>query len=243
MAPALPLRKGMASFRPSAVAGRGMAVAHPRFLIFFTLFALAAALSWRPLGPAPAVMAGFDLAALVFLASVIRMMNRDEAHHIRKRAAANDASKLLLVVLASLTLATVFVTVVLGLRQATTNPTLPGLVLPPVTLVIAWLFGSAVMALHYAHIFYDSRLREGAKAPEDHGGLLFPQTQTPLYWDFAYFSLNLGMTYQVSDVAITSPRLRRVVIVHCIAAFFFNIGVLALAISIIGSLVFQKQPI
>jgi uncharacterized membrane protein len=219
-------------------------VAHPRFVVFFMLFGFAAALGWRPLGPAPAIMVGFDAAALVFLASVTLMMNRDEAHHIRRRAAVNDASKLLLVLLASLVMGTILVTVALGLRQAAATPTRMGLALPLVTLVLAWLFGSAVMALHYAHIFYDSRLRSGedAPSPSDHGGLLFPQTEIPLYWDFAYFSLNLGMTYQVSDVAISSPRLRRIVIVHCVAAFFFNIGVLALAISIIGNLVFQQAP-
>jgi uncharacterized membrane protein len=220
-------------------------VAHPRFVVFFILFGFAAALGWRPLGAAPAIMVGFDAAALVFLASVTLMMNRDEAHHIRRRAAVNDAGKLLLVLLASLVMGTILVTVALGLRQAAADPTRMGLALPLVTLVLAWLFGSAVMALHYAHIFYDSRLRPGEEAagsPADHGGLLFPQTETPLYWDFAYFSLNLGMTYQVSDVAITSPRLRRIVIVHCVAAFFFNIGVLALAISIIGNLVFQQAP-
>jgi uncharacterized membrane protein len=220
-------------------------VAHPRFVIFFMLFGFAAALGWRLLGPAPAIMVGFDVAALVFLVSVTLMMNRDEAHHIRRRAGVNDASKLLLVLLASLVMGTILVTVALGLRQAAAAPTRMGLALPLVTLVLAWLFGSAVMALHYAHIFYDSRLRRGdepGRAPADHGGLLFPQTETPLYWDFAYFSLNLGMTYQVSDVAISSPRLRRIVIVHCVAAFFFNISVLALAISIVGNLVFQQTP-
>jgi hypothetical protein len=30
--------------------------------------------------------------------------------------------------------------------------------------------------------------------------------------------------------------------VHCVAAFFFNLGVLALAISIIGNLVFRQVP-
>lgn len=219
-------------------------VAHPRFVVFFILFGSATAIGWRLLGAAPAIMVGFDAAALVFLVSVTLMMNRDEAHHIRRRAAVNDASKLLLVLLASLVIGTILVTVALGLRQAAVAPTRMGLALPLVTLVLAWLFGSAVMALHYAHIFYDSRLRPGedTSSPADHGGLLFPQTETPLYWDFAYFSLNLGMTYQVSDVAISSPRLRRIVIVHCVAAFFFNIGVLALAISIIGNLVFQRAP-
>lgn len=210
-----------------------MSVAQPRFLLFLALFALGVVLLWRPLGPAQAIMAGFDAAAAIFLLSVVRMMNHDEAHHIRKRAAAIDASKLLLLLLASLVLTTILVTVALGLRDAISDPSRTGVALPLATLVLAWLFGSLVMALHYAHLYY------GDDTP---GGLLFPSTETPLYWDFAYFSLNLGMTYQVSDVAITAPRLRRLVIGHCVAAFFFNIGVLALAISIIGGLVFAGPP-
>lgn len=210
-----------------------MPVAHPRFLLFFTLLPLATALLWRPLGGSQAVMLGFSIAAIAFLLSIVQMMNRDEAHHIRRRAAANDASKLLLVLLATLVIATILVTVAVGLRDAVNRPTLFGLALPLATLIIAWLFGGVVMALHYAHIFYDTD-----RANADHGGLIFPQTPTPLYWDFAYFSLNLGMTYQVSDVAISSPRLRRIVILHCFAAFLFNIGVLALSISTVGNLVF-----
>lgn len=217
-----------------------MSFAHPRFLVFLILFGAAAPLLWAPLGGTRAIMAGFDIAALVFLGSTVRMMNRDEVHHIRKRAAAIDASKLLLLVLASLVMATILITVALGLKQAVSHPSAVGIALPLSTLVLSWLFGSAVMTLHYAHLYYDNRNgRTPSTGPgDDHGGLIFPQTDSPLYWDFAYFSLNLGMTYQVSDVAISSPRLRRIVILHCVAAFFFNIGVLALAISIIGSLVF-----
>jgi len=40
---------------------------------------------------------------------------------------------------------------------------------------------------------------------------------------------------QTSDVCITSPHIRRVVTLHCVAAFFFNLGVLALTINVLGS--------
>lgn len=221
-----------------------MAIPHPRFLLFLAMFGAAAALLRQPLGWSPAVMLGFDIAALAFLASLFRMMNRDKAEHIRRRAAANDAGRGLLLLLAGLLLATILVTVAIGLREAIRHPTHFGVALPLLTLVVAWLFGSAVMALHYAHLYYDA-VRHPTH-PEEHmgdqGGLVFPQPETPLYWDFAYFSLNLGMTYQVSDVTISSPLLRRMVILHCVAAFFFNIGVLALAVSMIGGLAFAAPP-
>ena len=52
--------------------------------------------------------------------------------------------------------------------------------------------------------------------------------------DFVYFAFTLGVALQTSDVVITSPGIRRVVTVHCVAAFFFNLGVLALAINVLG---------
>jgi uncharacterized membrane protein len=42
------------------------------------------------------------------------------------------------------------------------------------------------------------------------------------------------MTFQTSDVNIQSRRIRRVVTGHCLAAFVFNLGVLAFTINSIG---------
>ena len=53
--------------------------------------------------------------------------------------------------------------------------------------------------------------------------------------DFVYFAFTLGVAVQTSDVPITSPHIRRVVTVHCLAAFVFNIGVLAFTINVLGS--------
>ena len=49
-------------------------------------------------------------------------------------------------------------------------------------------------------------------------GLKFPGGDKPDYWDFVYFSFVIGMTFQVSDVAITSRNIRRTVIGarHCV---------------------------
>ena len=72
---------------------------------------------------------------------------------------------------------------------------------------------------------------EGA---EDARGIEFPQTPEPNYWDFIYFATCLGMTFQVSDMYITSSRLRKVVMFHCLAAFVFNLGILAFTINVLG---------
>jgi uncharacterized membrane protein len=66
-------------------------------------------------------------------------------------------------------------------------------------------------------------------------GFQFPGTKQPDYWDFVYFAFTCGMAFATSDVEITNQHVRRVVTVHCLAAFAFNIGVLAFTINVLGS--------
>jgi uncharacterized membrane protein len=65
---------------------------------------------------------------------------------------------------------------------------------------------------------------------------VFPGKREPDYLDFAYYSFVVGMTSQVSDVVVTSRRMRRLTLVHGFLAFVFNIAVLALSINILASL-------
>ena len=64
------------------------------------------------------------------------------------------------------------------------------------------------------------------------GGLIFPGDRRPNYFDFAYFSFVIGMTCQVSDVQITSRRMRRIALFHSVLSFGFNTIILALLINI-----------
>jgi uncharacterized membrane protein len=98
------------------------------------------------------------------------------------------------------------------------------------TLVLAWAFANAVYTLHYAHLYYTAD--DGG---EDMAGLDFPGgRKEPDYADFTYFAFTLGIALQTSDVCITSPGIRRTVTIHCIAAFVYNLGVLALAVNILS---------
>ncbi len=96
------------------------------------------------------------------------------------------------------------------------------------TLALAWLFANTVYALHYAHLVY---------MHPDAGcvGLQFPRTTHPVYWDFVYFSFACGMAFATSDVEVTETHMRKIVTIHCLAAFGFNIGVLAFTINLLAS--------
>ena len=67
-------------------------------------------------------------------------------------------------------------------------------------------------------------------------GLEFPEEKQPDYLDFSYFSLVLGMTFQVSDVQITSRKFRRLAALHGLLSFLFNTVIVALTVNIGASL-------
>jgi uncharacterized membrane protein len=100
------------------------------------------------------------------------------------------------------------------------------------TLALTWLLTQAVFALRYAHEFY-TRTND---APTLDGGLEFPREPCPDYWDFFYFSAILGMTFQVSDVQITSRKLRRLATVHGLLGFLFNTVIIALTVNLASGL-------
>lgn len=93
------------------------------------------------------------------------------------------------------------------------------------TLAVTWLLMQTVFALRYARRYYG----------EDTAGLIFPGTDAPTYFDFAYFSAVIGMTSQVADVGIAHAEMRRLVLLHGLVSFAFNLMVLALTINLIAS--------
>ncbi len=99
--------------------------------------------------------------------------------------------------------------------------------------ISSWAVVHTVFGLRYAHTFYGD-----SEDPRRHaGGLVFPGERAPDYMDFAYFSFVIGMTFQVSDVQITSRGLRQLVLVHGILSFAFNTIILALTINTVSALI------
>lgn len=206
--------------------GIGKRIAPPRFALFALLLAggLGGLIPW--LGAGRGTMAAFDIAAAVFLASLVPLFRHGEAERMRRTARDNDANRAALLAITGLTMIVILVAVAAELKGRNDAT---GIALVIATLALAWLFSNMVYALHYAHLFY----LEGAGGG-DAGGLEVPHCDQPDYWDFLYVSYTLGMTFQTSDVSITSRRIRRVAIGQCLAAFVFNLGVVAFTINVLG---------
>jgi uncharacterized membrane protein len=106
-----------------------------------------------------------------------------------------------------------------------------------VSVVLSWTLIHTVFAFRYAHLFYTCHKEEKGIAKETRGGLQFPGDREPDYMDFAYFSFVIGMTFQVSDVTITSRLIRHLTLFHAIISFVYNTVILALSVGIIAGLV------
>ncbi len=90
----------------------------------------------------------------------------------------------------------------------------------------SWILVHTVFTLRYAHLYYGNDIKQ--KKPP--GGLDFPNEPEPDYLDFAYFSFVIGMTSQVSDVAIGAKTMRRTALAHGVLSFGFNAIIIALTV-------------
>ena len=201
----------------------------PRFLAFlvalpllwFALRGLHIGTDWRD-----TAALSFDIAALGFLASLYPLLRDSDPAAIRRHAQDNDANRTLVLVLTT-GLVLVVMAAITGELPGAQRHEWPAIAKLVGTLLLTWLFANAVFTLHYAHVFFARDPKNGG----DVGGLDIPGTKTPDYLDFAYFAFTLGMTFQTSDTRITLRPLRRIALLHCFAAFIFNLGVIAFTIN------------
>ncbi|MDE2303485.1 MAG: DUF1345 domain-containing protein [Sphingomonadales bacterium] len=178
-----------------------------------------------------AVLAGFDLAALLFLVSLWPLTRMAGAAEMRAQVRANDNNRLGVLVLTSLVMVVIVTAVTIELpdaRRETGVAHVTALLLVLASLVIAWLFANIVFALHYAHLYYREDGEGGLNFPQAEGG----EAPAPDYLDFVYFALTIGMAFATADIAMGGRRLRRTALVHAVAAFFYNLIVLAFTVNV-----------
>src|SRR5262245_4727037 len=205
-------------------------VAHKR-LIACVLLGLAVMLA-VPLAPITRMLIGWDVGVLVYLIAAAAVMTScGSAAQMRRNAAVQDegafAILILTVVAAIASLGAIFAELAVIERD---NPRY-GLygALAIATVALSWAFIHTIFALHYAHEFYG--------AGERKNGLRFPEDDQPDYWDFIYFSFVIGMTFQVSDVAVTHKSVRRTVVAHGALSFLFVTAILAMTVNIAANVI------
>jgi uncharacterized membrane protein len=180
-----------------------------------------------------AVLAGWDAAALTFLAAVWPMIVRTDGprtEHLATREDMNrDSARLLL--LAACGASLVAVSFALGLAKHETGADRVSLLtIATLTVVVSWTVVNTVFTLRYAHLYY--------LPPAT--GIDFSETapaEQPDYRDFAYLAFTIGMTYQVSDTTLRDRRIRRTVLLHALLSYVFGVVIVAAGVNAIAGLV------
>lgn len=194
---------------------------HGRFLAAFALGLMIAFAAWAWPMPRPMqALLGVNGFFVAYLGLTALLALGTSPEGLKRHAETDDEGIALIVLLAVAAVLVSLAAITWVLNRQETSPWQAVLALSAVPL--GWSTVHTLAAFRYAHLFYS------AKAG---GGLTFPGTKQPGVLEFLYLSLGIGMTAQVSDVIVTDPRIRRMVLVHAIGSFFYNTVILALAVN------------
>ncbi len=181
------------------------------------------------------IMIGWDVFSVCMIVMTWITFFITTAKQIRIQSKVQDPNRSIVFILILISTLASFLTVILLIVSKKGDPTGFSWHLPIAVagMLFSWILIHTGFTLRYAHIFYGDHKTE----PNTHaGGLDFPGDTLPDYLDFAYFSFVLGMTFQVSDVQITSKRFRRLALLHGLISFSFDTTMIALTINILAGI-------
>jgi uncharacterized membrane protein len=201
---------------------------HWRFYLCIALGALVFALTTGLALPVRLLASG-DTFFGVYLALTMALAFRITPEELDRKADIEDEG-IYLVILLALVMIGFCCFAILTLFHHKQGTDVLGLTLAVAGAPLGWFMLHMLMAYHYAYLFYAEPGGKGGT------GLLFPDTPTPGAADFLYYSFVIGMTAQVSDVQVTSTRIRRTTLGHSIVAFFFNTVLIAMAVNAVVAL-------
>jgi uncharacterized membrane protein len=181
---------------------------------------------------AVAFLGGWDAGGLTLLALAWLLIATADPAITSHRAAAEDPGRTVVTVLVIFASLAGFVAVTVLVRQPAAiapREQLELIALCLATAMVSWTLTHTAFTLRYAHLYY-------GHGGEGGSGAEFPGGGRPSYLDFAYLSFTVGMTFQVSDTAISSPRIRHTVLVHAILAFVYTTAILAFVLNLVAGM-------
>ena len=193
---------------------------HLRFLLAFAIGALVGLVAYLMQLPGVyCLLAGVNAFFVLYLALMLRLASTVTPADLRHHAEDDDEG-LPLILLLALIAALASVTAIFLVMNAQ-GSSLTARLSALVSLPLGWATIHVLAAFRYAHLHYRSPVPAFA----------FPGAGEPDAWDFLYASFTIGMTAQVSDVEVGTRQMRRAVLGHGIASFFYNTCILALAVN------------
>ncbi|MCE0499648.1 MAG: DUF1345 domain-containing protein [Methylacidiphilales bacterium] len=212
--------------------------AHHRFMTACGTAALAFAGLHGNAAFATQLVSAWDVFAFTIIVLSWFMLSTQDPYEARRNARLQDTSRtaLFVIVIAAATVSLFAVFILLGsVKELSPGSFAAHVTLSVSAIVLSWMLVHTLFCLRYAHLYYAGAHQVDRDDVE--GGLIFPQDKNPDYLDFAYFSFVIGMTCQVSDVQISSKRMRRLATVHGLISFVFNTAILAMFVNIVAGLI------
>jgi len=181
------------------------------------------------------LLVAWDVFSAIYVVLAVILVSTTDEEGLHHRARRQDDGRFfilwLTVIAACFSLVAIFGEL-FGMKDLEAAARTRHLALAGATIVLSWVLIHMTFALHYAHEYFDDHPQTGA----DRGGLDFPGTDKPDYWDFVYFSYTIGVAAQTADVSVLSKEMRRVVLLQSIISFIFNTTMVALVVNIAAGL-------
>ena len=179
--------------------------------------------------PSAAILAGWDVAVVIYLAWVwiaVWRLDPGTTARLAKREDPSAPVAELVVISAGIAMLVAVGFALVRAGQATGGMKAFLVTLGLLSVVLSWTIVHTVYALWYARAYYS----------EPDGGIEFNEEEPPTYTDFAYFAFTVGMTYQVADTNITSKVIRRTPLHHAFLSYLFGAVLLGLVINVVATL-------
>jgi uncharacterized membrane protein len=175
----------------------------------------------------------WDVFAFTYLIMSFIVLGTRNTLQMQQLAKQEDSSRVVVsILIVTASFASLFMVLLLILSKEATSVKSFYLPVAIAGVLLSWIMVHTIFTFHYAMMYYDDDDATCTNVTR----LSFPNQDTPDYFDFAYFSFVIGMTFQVSDVQINSSLMRRQALAHGLISFALNTFVVALTINLIAGL-------
>lgn len=181
------------------------------------------------LGVPSGLLSGWGVFALTEVVWVLLVVWRMDAAATRAHATAEDVGRPVARIIALLGSVTSLGAVALVLLQTHDLPRRDAFVLAAIAVLsvaASWALIQLNYMLRIAREYYADPV----------GGIDFNQHEDPMYTDFLYVSVGLGLAYQISDTSLRTNEMRRIVIGQTLLAYMFGAIILASVVNLVAGL-------
>ena len=151
---------------------------------------------------------------------------------LKSRAESTDAPTPLIFLVVLGVVATSCVTLFMALNGSD-GPLLYEVILSVASVLLGWFVIHTLAAMHYAYEYYTSpSANPDGQSKALIGGLEFPEGDNPDGVAFLYFAYVIGTAFAVSDIRVTSNKMRKMVVMHSTFSYFFNTLIVAATVNV-----------